>query len=90
MRIKEGFVLRDVCGDQVIMGEGLDVINFGRLLCLNTTAAWLWQRADEMGDFSIEALSEKLCEHYDVDAATAQHDVADIVGEWKKAGIIED
>lgn len=90
MKIKKGFVLRDVCGDQVIMGEGLDVINFGRLLCLNSTAAWLWQRAEEMGEFSIEALSRMLCDHFDVDADTAKNDVAEIVVEWKKVGIIED
>ena len=32
MKIKKGFVLRNVCGEQVIMGEGLDAIDFGRLL----------------------------------------------------------
>ena len=35
MKIKKGFVLRDVCGEQVIMGEGIGALDFGRLLCLN-------------------------------------------------------
>ena len=48
MKIKKGFVLRNVCGEQVIMGEGLDAIDFGRLLCLNETAAWLWNQAKEI------------------------------------------
>lgn len=26
MKIKSGFVLRDVCGEQVIMGEGLGAL----------------------------------------------------------------
>ena len=43
MRLKKGFVLREVCGERVIMGEGLGAINFGKLLALNETAAWLWQ-----------------------------------------------
>ena len=43
MRIKKGFVLREVCGERVIMGEGLGAINFGKLLALNETAAWLWE-----------------------------------------------
>ena len=50
MKIKKGFVLRQVCGENVIVGEGLDAINFGRMLCLNETAAWLWQKAQESGD----------------------------------------
>jgi len=38
MRIKKGFVLREVCGERVIVGEGLGAINFGKLLALNETA----------------------------------------------------
>ena len=62
MRIKKGFVLREVCGERVIIGEGLGAINFGKMLALNETAAWLWKQAQEMGDFTIEALAERLCE----------------------------
>ena len=32
MRLKKGFVLREVCGERVITGEGLEAINFGKLL----------------------------------------------------------
>ena len=58
MRLKDGFVLRDVCGEKVIMGEGVGALDFGHLLCLNETAAWLWEKAGSMGDFTVEALAE--------------------------------
>ena len=35
MKIKKGFVLREVCGEHVIVGEGLGAVNFGKLLALN-------------------------------------------------------
>lgn len=89
MRIKKGYVLREVCGDHVIMGEGLGAINFRKMLVLNDTAAWLWDQAKEMGDFTIEALTEKLCEEYEVTAEEARQDVAEIIGEWQKANIVE-
>ena len=89
MRIKKGFVLREVCGERVIMGEGLGAINFGKLLALNETAAWLWKQAQEMGDFTIEALAEKLCEEYDVTPDEAKADVADIIAEWQKVDVVE-
>lgn len=89
MKLKSGYVLRDVCGEQVIMGEGLGALNFGRLLCLNETAAWLWQRAAEQGDFSVDSLSEALCQEYNVSSEQAKKDVASIVGEWQKVGVIE-
>jgi hypothetical protein len=89
MRIKEGFVLREVCGERVIVGEGLGAINFGRLLALNESAAWLWKQAQEMGDFTIEALADKLSGEYDVTADEARTDVTAIVTEWQKVDVVE-
>ena len=89
MKIKKGFVLREVCGERVIVGEGLSAINFGKLLALNETAAWLWQQAQAMGDFTIEALAEKLCEEYDVTPDVAKADVEQMVAEWQNVGVVE-
>ena len=84
MRIKKEFVLREVCGEHVITGEGLAAVNFGRLLALNETAAWLWKQADAMGDFTVEQLADKLCEEYEVSNDVAKEDVAKIIGQWQK------
>ena len=90
MRIKKGFVLREVCGEQVIMGEGVGALDFGKLLCLNETAAWLWTHAVEMGEFTVQSLADALCGEYDVDLARASADVAAILGEWKKVNVIDE
>ena len=89
MKLKKGFVLREVCGEHVIMGEGLGAVNFGKLLALNETAAWLWKEAEAMGDFTVEALADRLNEEYDVSAEDARQDVADIVAEWQSVDVIE-
>lgn len=89
MKIKKGFVLRDVCGKHVIMGEGIGSINFGKMLVLNETAAWLWEQAQEMSDFTIDSLAERLCEEYEVTADEAKADVAEIVAEWQKVDVVE-
>ena len=89
MRIKKEFVLREVCGEHVITGEGLAAVNFGRLFALNETAAWLWKQADAMGDFTVEQLADKLCEEYEVSNDVAKEDVAKIIGQWQKEGVIE-
>ncbi|MBR4594936.1 MAG: PqqD family protein [Bacteroidaceae bacterium] len=89
MKIKKGFVLRQVCGENVIVGEGLDAINFGRMLCLNETAAWLWQKAQESGDFTVESLSDALCDEYEVDKAQALADVKETIDNWISQGVVE-
>lgn len=89
MRIKNGFVLRQVCGENVIVGEGLGAINFGKMLALNETAAWLWQQAVAMSDFTVDALAQKLCDEYEVSLDEAQADVKSIVAEWQNVGVLE-
>jgi polyhydroxyalkanoate synthesis regulator phasin len=59
------------------------------MLALNETAGWLWKEAQAMGDFTVEALADKLCEEYDVDADEARKDVSDIIAEWQSVSVIE-
>ena len=89
MRIKKDFVLREVCGENVIMGENLKAIDFRKILSLNESAAWLWKEAQAQGDFTVESLTERLCEEYDVTAEEAQSCVADILEKLDKEGVIE-
>ena len=72
MRQKKGFVLRDVCGEKVIVGEGLDTVDFGKLISLNESAALLWEKASKLGDFTVQ------------DLADAEH----ITREWMNIGLI--
>lgn len=89
MKIKKGFVLRQVCGENVVTGEGLEAINFGKLLSLNETAAWLWQQAVAMGDFNVDSLTAKLCEEYEVAEDVARKDVSGIIQQWQEVGVLE-
>jgi predicted transcriptional regulator len=89
MKIKKGFILRTVCGENVIVGEGLDAINFGRMLCLNETAAWLWKQAVEQGDFTVESLAKALCDEYDVSPDQALADVKETINQWTELKVVE-
>lgn len=89
MRIKKDFVLREVCGENVIMGENLKAIDFRKILSLNESAAWLWKEAKAQGDFTIESLTERLCEEYDVTAEEARSCVTELLGKLENEGVIE-
>ena len=88
MRQKDGFVLRDVLGDKALVGEGADAVNFGKLISLNDTAAWLCEKASELGDFTEEQLVDAILQEYDVDKAKAQADVTKLINTWKEMGVI--
>ena len=59
------------------------------MLCLNETAAWLWQKAQESGDFTVESLSDALCDEYEVDKAQALADVKETIDNWISQGVVE-
>ena len=82
-------MLRTVCGEKVIVGEGLGAIDFGKLVSLNATAAWIWEKAGELGEFTTEEMAAALCEAYEVDADTARADVENLISQWKELGIVE-
>ena len=89
MNMKKGFVLREVCGEHVIVGEGLGAVNFCKLLALNETAAWLWKQAQEMGELTVESLANRLSEVDEVTTEQAQKDIADILANWREVGVVE-
>ena len=85
MKLKKGFVLREVCGEKVIVGEGVETVNFGKLISLNDTAALLWKKAEELGDFTIEQLADALTEVYEVSREQALSDAEALTGRWQEA-----
>ena len=88
MRIKKGLELRDVCGEKVIIPQGIENLDFSKMINLDEPAAFLWEKVSN-NDFSEEQLTAAPCEEYDVDTQTAQQDVHALVEEWKKLGIVE-
>ena len=44
MKTKQGFRLRQVCGENVIVGEGIENIDFSKIINMNESAAYLWEK----------------------------------------------
>ena len=40
MKIKDGFILRSICGEFIVVGEGLAQVNFNKMLSLNESATF--------------------------------------------------
>ena len=88
MKIKNGFILREMCGENIVAAEGLEHINFNKLISLNSTAAFLW-RALEGKEFTTEDMAELLVEEYGIDMELAMTDSAKLMQAWKDAEIAE-
>ena len=49
MKLKSGFILREVCGQKVIVAEGLEAVDFGHLISLNDSICSCWMYFDVLG-----------------------------------------
>ena len=43
MRTKNGFNLRTVCGENIIVAEGKENIDFSNIISMNESSAYLWK-----------------------------------------------
>lgn len=81
MKLKEGFILRTVAGETVVLPTG-GVTNFDMMITLNGTGRFLWEML-EKGAEKEEMVSALLAE-YDVDAEKATASVDAFVGRLKE------
>ena len=88
MKIKEGFIIRTICGQSVVSGEGTTNVNFSKLVSLNDSAAYLFKAVGQE-DFTPERLADLLLEEYEVDRETALKDAETLCAQWKEIGIAE-
>ena len=88
MKAKPGFNLRVVCGENIIVAEGEENIDFSNIISMNESSAYLWQNIQGK-EFTHEDLVGLLTQEYEVDEATALKDAKALTELWLQAGIIE-
>ena len=89
MKPKKGFRLRNVCGENVIVAEGKENVDFNDIISMNVTSAFLWNNIQDKQAFNADYLAKLLTNEYDVDKETALMDTKTLIKQWYKAGIIE-
>lgn len=85
MKIKDGFLLRSVAGETVVVPTGSQ-LDLNMMITLNETGKFLWQQLQQEVDR--QALIAALLGEYDVDEATAEQDVDDFVEKLERHGFL--
>ena len=89
MRVKKGFINRNVCGESVLLATGQENIDFTNIISLNETANFLWNELAQREDFTIDDMVELLTGEDEVEADEAKADCQALVQQWTDAGILE-
>lgn len=85
MKIKEGFLLRTIAGQTVVLSAAGD-LELNKMITLNETGAFLWQLLQQETDEA--ALTKALLTEYDVDEATASASVRAFVEKLGKQNFL--
>lgn len=86
MKIKDGFVLRNICGEYLVVAIGKQTLDFKGLIKLNEPGAFLWEQLQT--ERTVEELQTAMLNEYDVDADTAAADIDAFVQSLKKADLL--
>lgn len=89
MKIKENYVLRNVGGNDAVYCEDVKDENFDKITVLNESAGWVWKEAKAQGDFTIESLTARICEDFDITAEMARSYVMEFLEKLDEEGMIE-
>jgi len=88
MKTRKGYTLRPLGKEFILVAEGLEAVDFSRMISMNESAAFLWKAVEDK-DFESETLVNLLMEEYGITQEMAEKDVASLLQTWKEANIIE-
>ncbi len=86
MKIKDGFMLRKVGSETVVVATGAASVGFNGIIRLNDTGEFLWGLLAQ--DMTEDALAAAMLSEYDIDEVTAKKDIAAFVGRLKEANLL--
>ena len=85
-KLNKDFVLRKVCGLNVVLPTGANVKDFGGALNLNDTAALIYEQLQ--AGKSAEEAAAALVAAYDITPETALADVQETINSLREAGVV--
>lgn len=88
MKVKPGYMIREVAGYNVVVPVGDAAMNFNGMINLNETGAFLWKLLEE--DTDEEKLVGALLAEYDIAEDAARRDVGEFIAKMKEANLIDE
>lgn len=88
MKIKEGYLLREVAGSNIVVPVGSGNMDFSGVITLNEVVSFIWKQLEK--DTTKEEVLNNLLAEYDVDKATAESDIDEFINKLKGAELLAD
>lgn len=87
MKIKEGFLVSNVGGENIVIATGELSRSFKSMITLNDSGKLIWQILEKGAELS--DIVKALTDEYDVDEKTARESAEKFIDTLKKANVLE-
>ncbi len=87
MKIKDGFILREIAGNFIVIAIGNAVKDFNGVITLNETGAFLWKQLEKGA--TKEQLLEALLNEYEVDNQVAEQHIDKFIEKLTNAQLLK-
>ena len=88
MKMKKGFILKNVANKWIVVPVDEKAVHFNGLLTLNESGRILFELLQQ-GDTTLEMLIKRITDVYDIDKETARIDVESFIHKLQDKDLIE-
>ena len=88
MKIKDGYVLREVAGEYFIIPVGPESINNSRMITINETGKTMWESLQGGTDY--DALVKTMLDMYDISEEVLKPDIDSFLDILRNAQLLEE
>ena len=87
MKAKEGFVLRNIVGEHILMPVGDNIGKFKGTVLLNEVSAFIWEKMQS--PISREELLKAILDQFEVEESVAAADLDALLAKFEELDVIE-
>ena len=88
MKIKEGYILKDVAGAKIVIATGSQKMNFNGVMTFNSVGADVFNMLD--GTNSVEDIVSKIAKDYNVAEDRVKTDVENLINKMKEHNLLDE
>ena len=87
MKIKDGFVKREIAGSYIVVPVGYTFEEFNGMITLNESGSFFWDCFKK--DITLEQAVKMVTDEYDIDPQTAAKDIENFIELLKTNNLLE-
>lgn len=88
MKIKDGYILKEVAGSNIVIATGKQKLNFNGIMTFNSVGADVFNMLD--GTNSVDDIVAKIANDYGVELERVKVDVENLIKKMKEHNLLDE